>query len=290
MDYLGYHYLAGMIYIGCKAWEKAREMLLAAISMPGPSVSAVQIAAFKKLVLVDLIVSGEVRNYGKIVSGPLTAAFTLHGRAYTDLGSAYRDLDYGKLKKVLEKDVKYYQQDQNYGLLMSVYESIPARRLINLTETYVRMDMQKLAEKISKGSFTELNAQGAEELVVKLVKEGRLHARISHPEGKVAEVSFIEDPELYNTPATIDRIGVEMNSIKQMESMLKGLEQAWSMHEGWLKETLRKEKDKSRNFDGPGGPPGRGEQDAGLRAAVEAAGLGGGNVRGVGANWADAGF
>jgi hypothetical protein len=29
MDYLGYHYLAGMIYIGCKEWEKAREMLLA---------------------------------------------------------------------------------------------------------------------------------------------------------------------------------------------------------------------------------------------------------------------
>jgi hypothetical protein len=55
-------------------------------------------------------------------------------------------------------------------------------------------------------------------------------------------------------------------------------------------QALRKEKDKSR-ADGPGGgPPGRGEQDANIRAAVEAAGLGGGNVRGVGANWADAGF
>ncbi|KAJ9116552.1 hypothetical protein QFC24_006724 [Naganishia onofrii] len=236
MDYLGYHYLAGMIYIGCKEWEKAREMLLAAISMPGSSVSAVQIAAHKKLVLVDLIVSGEAKNYGKIVSGPLTAAFALHGRAYIELGNAYRDLDYGKLKRVLEKDVKFYQQDQNYGLLMSVYESIPARRLINLKETYVRMDLQNLAEKISKGSFTELNAQEAEELVVRLVKERKLHSRISHPEGKIGEVSFIEDPELFNSPATIDRIGIEMNSIGQMEGMLKGLEQAWSIHEGWLKE------------------------------------------------------
>ena len=52
----------------------------------------------------------QAKNYGKIVSGPLTAAFALHGRAYIELGNAYRDLDYGKLKRVLEKDVKFYQQ------------------------------------------------------------------------------------------------------------------------------------------------------------------------------------
>jgi hypothetical protein len=27
MDYLGYHYLAGMVCIGLKQWEKAKEML-----------------------------------------------------------------------------------------------------------------------------------------------------------------------------------------------------------------------------------------------------------------------
>ncbi|KAJ9093763.1 hypothetical protein QFC19_008202 [Naganishia cerealis] len=257
--------------------------------MPGSSVSAVQIAAHKKLVLVDLIISGEAPQYGKMISGQVNAAFGLHAAEYTALGQAYRELNYGALKRLLENKTEVFRQvrsfvwfpfcalplcgrltrrlptrdaqDMNYGLLLSVYEAIPARRLINLRETYVKMDMEKLASEISVGSFTELTPHEAEELVVKLVRrfalplprtdmfkrasceqvrEGKLHARIERPQRTtVAQVSFIDDAEPFNTSTTVDRIGVEMKSVQDVTGKLVGLEQAWSMHEGWLKEVRR---------------------------------------------------
>lgn len=52
---------------------------------------------------------------------------------------------------------------------MAVYEAIPARKVIKLTETYVKMDTETLARRVSEGSFTEVNADEAEQLVVQLV-------------------------------------------------------------------------------------------------------------------------
>lgn len=50
-----------------------------------------------------------------------------------------------------------------------MYEAIPARKVIKLTETYVKMDTETLARRVSEGSFTEVNADEAEQLVVQLV-------------------------------------------------------------------------------------------------------------------------
>jgi hypothetical protein len=77
----------------------------------------------------------QVKNYGKIVSGPLTAAFALHGRAYIELGNAYRDLDYGKLKRVLEKDVTFYQQVRPMGCGRGGVRSVANRMRARRTKT-----------------------------------------------------------------------------------------------------------------------------------------------------------
>lgn len=56
-----YFYYAGSVYIGLKKFSRATEMLKTAISVPAIVPSAVMIEAYKKFVLVSLILSGQVR-------------------------------------------------------------------------------------------------------------------------------------------------------------------------------------------------------------------------------------
>ncbi|KAJ9097386.1 hypothetical protein QFC20_006210 [Naganishia adeliensis] len=244
--------------------------------MPGSSVSAVQIAAHKKLVLVNLILTGKETNYPKFVNQQAINAFGTFAAEYADLAKAYAGMNQAKLGEVLA-NADIFRRDQNYGLLLAVYEAIPARKVIKLTETYVKMDTETLARRVSEGSFTEVNADEAEQLVVQLVRQGPLFARITHPTEGPAYVEFTDDPEPYRSSGTVDRLGVQVVKLQQMSGVLARMEQQLSTHEAWLKEAIKRDSDK-RVQDGLGLGPGMEPRE------------GAANVRGVGSNWADAGF
>jgi hypothetical protein len=147
---------------------------------------------------------------------------------------------------------------------LAAYEAIPARKLIKLTETYVKMDMETLATRVSEGSFTQVNVDEAEQLVVKLVgvtsrapqmyisahsfaslarlqvTQGSLFARITHPTEGPAYVEFTDDPEPYRSSGTVDRLGVQVVKLQQMGGVLARMEQQLSMHEAWLKEVSQR--------------------------------------------------
>lgn len=141
-------------------------------------------------------------------------------------------------------------QDNNYGLLVAVYEAIPARKIIRMRDTYVRMDIGKLATRIS-GPFNDVSPDEAEQLVLQLVRssriprtpltilqvtQGDLFAKITHPTDGSATVEFTDDPALYNSSQTIDELGVLAMRMQGMGATLAGLEQSLSTHESWLKE------------------------------------------------------
>lgn len=61
IDFLQYYYYAGLIFIGMKQYPKALESFQMVLTIPTMTLSAVQVEAFKKYVLVCLLVHGEVR-------------------------------------------------------------------------------------------------------------------------------------------------------------------------------------------------------------------------------------
>jgi hypothetical protein len=133
---------------------------------------------------------------------------------------------------------------------MAVYEAIPARKVIKMRDTYVRMDIGPLATRIS-GPFNDVSPDEAEQLVLQLVcpsrfrgtaltfsqvTQGDLFAKITHPTDGSATVEFTDDPALYNSSQTIDDLGILAMRMQGMGATLAGLEQALSTHESWLKE------------------------------------------------------
>jgi COP9 signalosome complex subunit 3 len=60
LDFLQYFYYSGLVFIGMKQYAKALESFQMVLTIPTMSLSAVQLEAFKKYVLVCLLVHGEV--------------------------------------------------------------------------------------------------------------------------------------------------------------------------------------------------------------------------------------
>jgi COP9 signalosome complex subunit 3 len=61
-DNLIYHYGGGIALAALKRWEEAEEFFEVVVSAPGQVPSAIQLEALKKLVLVQLIAKGKVRQ------------------------------------------------------------------------------------------------------------------------------------------------------------------------------------------------------------------------------------
>lgn len=86
-DVLLYAYYAGMAYCGARKFVKARDMFLRCMSTPATSVSAIAIEAYKKFVLVSLIIDGKVAHAALVDAVPrsLSAVLGRTAEAYQEL-------------------------------------------------------------------------------------------------------------------------------------------------------------------------------------------------------------
>ena len=62
-DNLLYHYTGGMAFAALKRWEEAEEFFEICVSSPAQVPAAIQLEAYKKLTLVQLISRGTVSQY-----------------------------------------------------------------------------------------------------------------------------------------------------------------------------------------------------------------------------------
>ena len=72
-DNLVYHYAGGMALGALKQWRKAEEFFEICVTAPAQTPAAIQLEAYKKLVLVQLIQYGEVRSWDHSCIHRLTA-------------------------------------------------------------------------------------------------------------------------------------------------------------------------------------------------------------------------
>lgn len=89
-DVLLYAYYAGMAYCGARQFVKARAMFLRCMSTPASSPSSIAVEAYKKFVLVSLIIDGKVSGAALSDSVPqaLSSVLPRVAEAYHELASS----------------------------------------------------------------------------------------------------------------------------------------------------------------------------------------------------------
>jgi hypothetical protein len=120
LDFLRFHYYAGLVWGGLKAWPEAVESFKLAVTMPSEAVSTVSVEAYKKLVLSSLICKGKKPVLPPYTATPVVRCLKLAARVYDNLAARFEEDDPAGLEAEVAKEYELLEKDKNVGLAKQV--------------------------------------------------------------------------------------------------------------------------------------------------------------------------
>ncbi|KAG5527076.1 hypothetical protein RHGRI_028111 [Rhododendron griersonianum] len=195
-DFFLYCYYGGMICIGQKRYRKALELLHNVVTAPMSSINAIAVEAYKKYILVSLIHLGQ---------------------PYIDLVTCYGNGKISELEAYVEENRDKFENDHNLGLVKQVVSSMYKRNIQRLTQTYLTLSLQDIANTVQLNSPKE-----AEMHVLQMIQDGEIYATINQKDGMVR---FLEDPEQYKTCEMIERIDSSIQRIMTLSKKLTAIDE-----------------------------------------------------------------
>ncbi|XP_039157852.1 COP9 signalosome complex subunit 3 isoform X3 [Eucalyptus grandis] len=200
-DLFLYCYYGGMICIGQKRFRKALELLHNVVTAPMNTINAIAVEAYKKYILVSLI------HYGQFsTSLPKYAS------------------------SAAQRNLKNFCQDKNLGLVKQVVSSMYKHNIQRLTQTYLTLSLQDIANTVQLGSPKE-----AEMHVLQMIQDGEIFATINQKDGMVR---FLEDPEQYKTCQMIEHIDSSIQRIMTLSRKLNAMDELMSYDPLYLSKVL----------------------------------------------------
>ncbi|EPS70923.1 hypothetical protein M569_03832, partial [Genlisea aurea] len=212
-DLLLYCYYGGMICIGQKQFRKALELLHNVVTAPMPIISAIAVEAYKKYILVSLIHLGQFSAvFPKYTSSAAQRNVKNFSQPYIDLASKYETGKVSELETFVQSNMEKFESDKNVGLVKQVVSCMYKSNIHRLTQTYLTLSLQDIANTVQLGSPKE-----AEMHVLEMIEEGEIYATINQKDGMVR---FLEDPEEYKSCGMIERMDSSIQRIMMLSKRL----------------------------------------------------------------------
>ncbi|CAI5718942.1 unnamed protein product [Peronospora farinosa] len=222
VDFLGYAYYGGLLYLGEKRYQDALDFFQLAITAPAVSLSAFVIEAYKKLLLVTLILHGEAVVMPKYTPFVVTRNVENHCTAYATLANAFVvEKDFAAVQEVVTKNEELFIHDGNLGLVKQVVQAFKQRKLLQLTRTYATIELTKIA---TAAGMSNSDAVAAEKMLLTLISNGQMDAVIDKQKAMVRFVHENEDGGAYQDEVQGEaskRLQDEMKKLVVVASQLR---------------------------------------------------------------------
>ncbi|XP_004303998.1 PREDICTED: COP9 signalosome complex subunit 3 [Fragaria vesca subsp. vesca] len=212
-DLLLYCYYGGMICIGEKRFRKALELLHNVVTAPMSVITAIAVEAYKKYILVSLIHNGQFStSLPKYTSSVAQRNLKNICQPYIELANSYTTGKIADFETVAQKYQEKFDNDNNLGLVKQAISSMYKRNIQRLTQTYLTLSLQDIANSVQLNSAKEAEMQ-----VLQMIQDGEIFATINQKDGMV---SFLEDPEQYKSCGMIERIDSSIQRIMALSRKL----------------------------------------------------------------------
>ncbi|EIW56333.1 uncharacterized protein TRAVEDRAFT_127525 [Trametes versicolor FP-101664 SS1] len=170
-DNLVYHYSGGMALGALKRWREAEEFFELCVSAPAQVPAAIQLEAYKKLVLVQLIQYGETTSAPKYTHPALSRL--LKGTPYGAFIKMY-PAQISTLRAHVTKEQEQFAQDRNMGLINQAIDRSPVWLIKKLTATYLTLGLADIGREVGIESDEEIRA-----IILSMIDAGEINATIS---------------------------------------------------------------------------------------------------------------
>jgi COP9 signalosome complex subunit 3 len=176
-DYLEYHLYGAMIYMSLKQWEKAMSFLEIVLSTPAATTtSAIMVEAYKKWVLVGLLLNGKAPLIPKGANKNVIRNIRALARPYDCLVEAFTSAKLVRLKGEVEEGQSFWLGDCNFGLVVQVYDAFRKFAVLRLANIYAALPLTEVARRTSPDSSDLVEAAS---YISTLIAAGDLKATLT---------------------------------------------------------------------------------------------------------------
>lgn len=205
-DFLLYFYYGGMIWIGLKEYQNALNCFETAITCPAMALDAIVVEAYKKFILVTLILTGKPPVISKHASPTVHRHIKLHTGEYLDFAQAYSTRQMAKITASANVHAELFSKDKNLGLVKQSIQALYRHNIQRLTQTYLTLSLQDIATAAGLPGAKEVQA-----LLLQMIDSGEIHATINQQAGMVK----FEEADEQSQPSSISKILDETISAHQ---------------------------------------------------------------------------
>ncbi|KAH6562688.1 hypothetical protein BASA50_003013 [Batrachochytrium salamandrivorans] len=267
-DFLLYHYYGGLAYIGNKDFVAALQFFEICLCTPSNAPSAIQIEAFKRHVLVSLLLNGAALPLPKSVAHTVARSCRSQAFYYTEFASAYSSLNSARALAKASLYSERFAADRTTGLVHQCLADLIRRKIRKLTDTYLTLSLSDIIKAISLGdSSVTGNADPSNEAevhVVRMIDSNQILATISHLDGGMV---YFHDPlEGLDKLSTTHSLEDQISTLFSRDAETRNLDRKIGLSRNYIQRTTQdKPHPQSIHFDddlGKGINHGKGDWDA----------------------------
>nr|CAG4648612.1 EOG090X04TU [Polyphemus pediculus] len=225
--FLSYYYYGGVIYAALKNFERSLYGFEIVLTTPASAVSHIMLEAYKKYILVSLILHGKVEPLPKYTSQVVNRLIKPMSAIYLEIASVFGSNKPSTLETLLNKHKETLERDCNWGLAKQVQESLYKKIIQRLTQTFLTLSLNDMALRVQLPNVAE-----AEKLVLTMIEEGEIYASISQKDGMVL---FHENPDKYDSSSTVDRFQKEVNICIELDVQVQRMEESICVNPVYVK-------------------------------------------------------
>lgn len=228
-DLLCYYYYGGRVYIGMKQYKKALEFFKLVFTAPAVVLSAIMVEAYKKFVLVSLIVYGQVAPIPKYTSSVVHRHIKNATAPYQELANAYSTHSTEDLQKCIATCAETFQKDGNFGLAKQCLRALNNANIKRHTQTYLTLSLHDIADSTKLANVGEV-----ETTLLRMIEDNEIFASINQKDGMVA---FQEDPEHYNTNTMMTHMDSQIDRTILLDKKLRSLDELIALTPTYVQRT-----------------------------------------------------
>jgi COP9 signalosome complex subunit 3 len=176
--YLEYFLLGGMCYMALRRYDDA--MLFLEVVLTAPTAlnvaSAIMVEAYKKWLLVGLLRRGVTPTIPKNVGQNAIKHIRALARPYECVAEAFEFGNIQRLRAEIEAGNLMWQDDNNYGLMVEVYQAFRKFAVLKLGRTFIALSIAEVARRTSPDAS---NINETKAYLGALISSGALNAVIT---------------------------------------------------------------------------------------------------------------
>jgi COP9 signalosome complex subunit 3 len=239
VDLLEYFLLSGMVYIGLRRWQRARECLELAVTYPSREngCSILMSEAYKKWILIRVLLDGKAPTLPKHISTNLAKSLHTLAKPYETVAQIFEQGTASRLKSELEAGRGIWTTDCNVGLVMCVmaaYQQFQIRNLANVHTKLTMVDIHNLTQSAELGSKLP-NVTAVETLISSMIADGTLHATLSHPPNQSPVLTFSQSGPLLSEKQTQAALAVSTSRLKSLTDEIKATDRMMTYEKEYVK-------------------------------------------------------